>query len=469
MLLTITTTHYPATDLGYLLYKNPAKIQSVEISGGKAHIFYPEATEERCTAALLLDIDPVGLVRNNRSPAGENFALEHYVNDRPYVASSFMAVAIAKAFATAMNGTSKDRPQLVDMPLPLEAKLSVVPVRGGEAFLRRLFEPLGYQVTAQGHPLDEQFPEWGTSLYYTVILQGQVRLRDLLSHLYVLIPVMDNDKHYWLGESEIEKLLSKGEGWLRNHPERDSITRRYLKNLGRLTKQAFAILDATEAAAAETEEELSEELPEIVTAKRHSLHQQRLETTLDELKKSGAKKVLDLGCGEGRLLQLLLADSQFEQILGMDVSHRSLEIAQDKLKLDRLPEKQAQRIKLIQGSLLYRDKRLAGFEAAAIVEVIEHLEPDRLAAFERVVFQFARPETVVITTPNVEYNRMFETLTAGTFRHHDHRFEWTRSEFEAWSREVATRHSYTVRFRPVGPEEEAVGAPSQMAIFGRNV
>jgi 3' terminal RNA ribose 2'-O-methyltransferase Hen1 len=463
MLLTISTTHKPATDLGYLLYKHPGKVQSVELSQGKAHIFYPEATEERCTIALLLDIDPIGLVRNSKGPSGEGFALEHYVNDRPYVASSFMSVAIAKAYATAMNGTCKDKPELVNQALPLEVSLSVLPCKGGEYFLRKLFEPLGYQVQATHHILDPHFPEWGDSRYFTVKLTHTIRLRDLLSHLYVLIPVLDNDKHYWVGEHEIEKLFDKGEGWLQTHPEREQITRKYLKNLSALTGPALAILTAEEQA--EDEESVDTELPLEIIEKKKTLHEQRLTLTTEQLLKSGAKRVLDLGCGEGKLLRLLLREKQFEEILGMDVSFQSLEIAKDRLKLDRMPDKQKERIRLIQGSLLYRDKRLAGYDAAAIVEVIEHLDQPRLAAFERVVFSFAKPGTVVLTTPNAEYNQKYATLTAGTFRHADHRFEWTRAEFEVWAKNVASVYHYQVHFLPVGPEDEAVGAPSQMAVF----
>jgi 3' terminal RNA ribose 2'-O-methyltransferase Hen1 len=343
MLLTITTTHFPATDLGYLLHKNPARVQSVELSAGKAHIFYPEATQDRCTAALLLDIDPVGLVRNTRGPAGDNFALEQYVNDRPYVASSFMSVALSKAFSTAMNGICKDRPELVEQPLPLEVTLSVLPAQGGEAYLRRLFEPLSYQIQAEGYPLDEHFPEWGQSRYFIVTFRHRVRLRELLTHLYVLIPVLDNDKHYSIREHEVEKLLAKGAGWLQTHPEREGITRRYLKNLGALTRQAFASLEESEP------EEEDGKVPEEIRAKRQSLHLQRLERAFEALKASGAKRVLDLGCGEGKLLRLLLRDRQFETILGMDVSARSLEMARENLKLDRLPEREMSRIGLIQG------------------------------------------------------------------------------------------------------------------------
>jgi hypothetical protein len=116
---------------------------------------------------------------------------------------------------------------------------------------------------------------------------------------------------------------------------------------------------------------------------------------------------------------------------------------------------------------MYRDQRLVGYEAATVIEVVEHLDPPRLAAFERVLFEFARPERVVLTTPNAEFNVRFENLPAGRLRHADHRFEWTRGQFEAWAQGLATRFGYAVRFGPVGPVDEEVGAPTQMAVFTR--
>jgi 3' terminal RNA ribose 2'-O-methyltransferase Hen1 len=461
MLLTITTTHEPATDLGYLLHKNPARVQSFPLSFGQAHVFYPEASPRRCTAALLLDVDPVGLVRNRRGPAGEGGLLEQYVNDRPYVASSFLSVAIAQVYGSALSGKSKDRQDLADTALPLQARLAVLPCRGGEEFLRRLFEPLGYAVTAQRHPLDEHFPDWGESPYFTVTLEGRCRLQELLTHLYVLVPVLDNDKHYWVGDDEVDKLLRHGEGWLAGHPERDLIARRYLKHQGRLARAALSqLLDDTDV-----EKEVHDAEEEEIE-RRVSLNEQRLAAVQAALKESGAKRVLDLGCGEGKLLRVLLQDAAFTELVGVDVSHRALEIARE--RLDRQPSQRQDRVRLLHGSLTYRDARLAGYDAAAVVEVIEHLDPPRLQAFERVLFEFAKPQTVVLTTPNAEYNVKFEGLAGGGFRHRDHRFEWTRGEFQAWANSVSQRFGYAVRFLPVGPEDAAVGPPTQMGVFVQN-
>lgn len=464
MLLTISTEHNPATDLGFLLHKHPDRFQSFDLSFGQAHVFYPEAGDDRCTACLLLDVDPVGMVRGKRRNQG--FLLGHYVNDRPYVASSFMSVAISQVFGTAMGGRCKDRPELVTIPIPLTARLDVLPVRGGEGFLHRMFEPLGYTIEAVRHPLDERFSEWGESPYYSATISGTKTLSELLTHLYVLVPVFDNEKHYFVGEDELEKLLAKGGGWLASHPEKEQITRRYLKHRSSLYRQALArLIDQEEGETVEdgrTREDREETLERPL-----SLNDQRHGAVMAALRASGARSVLDLGCGEGKLLRELLQDRQFEQIVGMDVSIRSLEMAQKRLKLDRLPDRQAERLKLIHGSLIYRDKRLEGFDAAAVVEVIEHLDPPRLSALERVLFEFARPQTVVLTTPNREYNVMWETLPADQYRHADHRFEWTRQEFQDWANRVGGQHGYSVRFLPVGPEDEKVGSPTQMGVFER--
>ena len=463
MLLTISTTYSPATDLGYLLHKHPARIQSFTLPFGQAHVFYPEARTEKCTAALLLDVDSVGLIRRSRGQFAENFALSQYVNDRPYVASSFLSVAISRVFGSALSGKCKERPELVKTEIPLSASLSILPCRGGEKLLRRLFEPLGYTIEAERHTLNTRFPEWGDSRYFTVTLEKTCSLSELLTHLYVLMPVLDDEKHYWVGDAEVEKLLKHGNNWLTAHPEQESIVLRYLKHQRKLTREALAQLREDDAQETDESGQAQEEQVE----ERIGLNEVRLAMVTEVLKQCGARRVLDLGCGEGKLLRKLLAEEQFEEIVGMDVSHRILKIAQERLHYDRLPDKEKKRLRLFQGSLGYRDKRLSGYDAAAVIEVIEHLDVPRLAAFERVIFEFTCPRTVVLTTPNIEYNVKFENLEAGPFRHRDHRFEWTRNEFQSWASDVAKRFGYTVEFHPIGPEAEDVGPPTQMVVFTR--
>ena len=460
MLLEISTTHRPATDLGYLLAKNPATVRSFSLTFGQAHVYYPEASEDRATCALLLDVDPVELVR------GRAGAIDQYVNDRPYVASSFLSVAISEVFGTALGGRSRERPELATSAIPLEARLAALPCRGGEPLLRALFEPLGYDVSAVGHVLDATYPAWGASAYFDVELRATARLTDLLSHLYVLIPVLDDDKHYFVTAPEVEKLLRHGEGWLASHPERERITRRYLRHQRSLARTALARLagageaDPDEASARRSSGEAALERP-------LKLEEARREAVLTALRDSGARSVVDLGCGEGRLLRDLVRLRELERIVGVDVSARALEVAARRLRLDQLAPTARARIELLQGSLVYRDRRLEGCEAATCVEVIEHLDSPRLAAFERVVFGCLAPRTVIVTTPNREWNVLMPTLAAGRFRHPDHRFEWTREEFHGWCERVASRWGYVASVRAVGALDAQLGSPTQLAVFAR--
>lgn len=465
MLLKITTSHQPATDLGYLLGKHPERFQTKELSFGKVHVFYPEVSETQCTAALLLDINAVALSRsrNRERQYASSFKLGHYVNDRPYVASSFLTTAIAKVYGSALNGACKERPELAIQAIPLRVELSVVHAKGGLSVIQRFFEPLGYIIDAQNYALDEQFPEWGNSNYFKLILTNTISLQQLLTHLFVLIPALDNNKHYYVGQAEVEKLLAKGGDWLKQHPEYEIITRRYLKHRKGYAKTAIALLTGEPN---DVEEKVTNQ--EAALEENLSLHQIRLQAVAKHLKASGAKSVVDLGCGGGKLLKLLLQEKQFEKIIGMDVSYHALEVAKKRLYLDNMAPRMRARIDLIQGALNYKDNRIANFDAAALVEVIEHLDTNRLVAFEKVIFGNARPKTVIITTPNIEYNVLFENLPKGKFRHSDHRFEWTRKEFEAWGNRVAELYRYQVSYQPLGPVAEKVGAPSQMAIFKMN-
>ena len=467
MLLQITCCAENATDLGYLLHKNPASVYRAEHWFGTATVFYPEATPERCTAALLLDVDPVGLVRTkSRVPT-----LTQYVNDRPYVASSLLCTALTDAFGTAMNGRSKERQERVGELMPLTAHLPAVNCNAGADFITRLFAPLGYAVIAERLPLDPHFPQWGESDVYAVTLSGSQTVQNLLTHLYVLLPVLDNAKHYFVGEDEIEKLLRKGETWLPAHPEKEIITRRYLKYRREMVREALAQMaiptDDTPVPQDETDD--ANEAQEEAVEAPIRLNDARLNAALEAVKSlvPPAKMVIDLGCGEGRLLRLLLKERALERITGVDVSSHVLDFAAERLHLERLSDAQRGRIQLLHGSVVYRDERFSGYDVALLIEVIEHLDTPRLTAMEQVVFRHARPHRIVITTPNAEYNAVWTSLPAGKFRHRDHRFEWTRLEFETWARMVAEREGYTVTFEGIGTANETAGTPTQMALFDR--
>ncbi|MFI6490899.1 3' terminal RNA ribose 2'-O-methyltransferase Hen1 [Streptomyces sp. NPDC050564] len=476
MFLTISTTgtpERPATDLGFLLHKHPDKAQAFSTSYGTAHVLYPEASVERCTAALLLEVDAVALVRRGKGKGrggAPDAALAQYVNDRPYAASSLLAVALSAVFSSAMKGQCTARPELPEQTRPLRIEVPALPARGGADLVRALFEPLGWTVTVEAVALDEQFPEWGDSRYVRLELEAtRLTLAEALRHLYVLLPVLDDAKHYWVSSDEVDKLLRAGEGWLPDHPEQKLITSRYLSRRWSLTREAMERLELVRLAEADdTEvEEIDNAVDEETDTEEKPvpLAVQRRDAILAALHASGAGRVLDLGCGQGQLVQALLKDTRFTEIVGVDVSMRALTIASRRLKLDRMGERQASRVQLLQGSLAYTDNRLKGYDAAVLSEVVEHLDLPRLPALEYAVFGSARPRTVLVTTPNVEYNVRWETLPAGHSRHGDHRFEWTREEFRTWARTVAERHGYAVEFTPVGPDDPEVGPPTQMATF----
>ena len=453
MLLTVTTTHRPATDLGYLLVKHPDRVHSFDVPTGTAYVVFPEAGDDRCTAALLLDVDPQRL--RTRQDA---FALGQFVNDRPYAASSLLASALAKVFRSALRGVSKDRPGLAAEPLPLEIRVPVL--RGDAELATRLFAPLGWSVTATAIPLEPELG--GDSRYVDLRLTGELRLSAALNHLYVLLPVLDDAKHYWVAPDEIEKLLRSGDGWLATHPEKVLIARRYLAHKRSLAATALQQLEGEES-----EEPPADEDAELPVARRQSLAEQRRDAVLAALTEVGATRVLDLGCGGGVLLAALLKDRRYTEIVGTDVSSRALETAARKLRLDRLPERQRDRIVLRQSALTYRDDRLRGYDAAVLMEVVEHVDPPRLPALEASVFGHARPGAVVVTTPNVEYNVNYPGLTG--LRHSDHRFEWTRAEFAAWAERVAAAYGYAVTLRGVGEADEVTGSPTQLALFTTEV
>ena len=462
MLVSLTSTTPVATDLGYLLHKHPDRVRSIDVGFGRAHVFYPEATGQRCTATTYVEVDPLRGTRH-RKP-GRAQGLEPYLNDRPYAASSMLSVALGRLFRTALNGTCEARPELVAQPLALEIGLPVLPLRGGQEILRRLFSPLGYEVECVPIALDSEFPAWGDSPYVSARLIGRQTVRSALEHLFVLLPVLDDAKHYWIGPDEVDKLLLRGGDWLGSHPESELITRRYLR-LPEFTREALARL----ADAGEDTDLLDaqRDAAEQATESPLRLGEQRLDAVLEAVRRVGAGRVADLGCGEGRLLQRLTVEPAVTYAVGVDASIGVLKRAEKRLRLDRLSERRREQVQLLQGALTYTDSRLQGFDVATVVEVVEHLDSERLDVFAEVVFGHISAASVVLTTPNREYNANFEHLDARGLRHDDHRFEWTRSEFQAWTRGISERFGYGVEISGIGPVDPVHGPPTQMAVFSR--
>ena len=454
------------SDLGYLLHKNPARVFSRAVSSGVATVFYSENSAVNCTAVLYVDVDPIALVRGKHKQT--TGLLDQYVNTRPFVANSILSVAINKCFSQTMAGKSKSRQTLADQKLPFEVTLGPVACQGDKDFVLSLFEPLGFTCTVTSLGDD------AVTKLYSIQLSASVRLSDLLNQLYVLIPVLDNSKHWWVDQDEVDNLFKKGACWLAQHPMREKITRRALKNRRELADVLLDRLSELDGEQCSDWTQIANATGGVKPARIEvsasndapvRLHEQRLDRVTQLLQEHSVSRVLDLGCGEGKLVSRLQKKLQFTNIVGVDPSLRSLRRARELFYLEDGGQALNERLQFQLGSLTYADRRLRGFDAATLIEVIEHIDTNRLGSLERSLFGDARPRVIIVTTPNADYNAKFQNLSAGEFRHEDHRFEWSRNEFAAWCQKISKKYAYQVTIEALGPVDEQHGSPSQLASF----
>ncbi len=462
MFLALQAQISPGQDLGYLLHKHPDAHYQQESSLGLAHVFYPEVLADSATAVLMLEVDTIGSLRSKRK---QHLGMEQYINDRPYVAGSLLSVAIAQHLGSALNGHSRERPERVDEALPLTLTLAAVASRGGPEWFQTLFEPLGYQWQVERYAYPgvqstsdiDKSPE---SPYYTLTLKHCLPLNQALSHLYVLLPVLDRHKHYFYGPDEVDKLLRHGQGWLEKHPAQEQIAQRYLAH-----RRSFAT-DALQQLMAEPTPAPDHSSRESQLEAPLTLNQLRIQAIVDFINSKNPHRVIDLGCGEGRILEAILKQTHTPQVIGVDVSPQELERAEKRLKLEWMTESQLERLKLYQSSALYRDQRLAGADCLLLIEVIEHLESYQLERLARVVFGESAAQNILITTPNRDYNSVFG-MAINQLRHPDHRFEWSQSEFKDWCQQQAERYGYTLQIDGIGPQDPESGHPTQSACFSK--
>lgn len=438
----------PATDLGFLLHKHPDRVQRFATTQGEATVFYPVAAADRCRVVLHVD--------GSGARVDTHTDVDRYVNTIPYAASTRLVVAMGKVFGDAIAGRCPSRAELVDHAWDMTVSIPAVPVRA-ELRPEDVFGPLGWSVTARAEPLMPA--DWGDSDFATLTLSGRFTVRDSLRHIAVALPALAGDKHYFVDDDEVDKLLRLGDGWLAEHPRRDAIVRGYLKHLGGLTTEALSRLGSDRVAPESAEDETrAVEADRRSPDTRRTLADERIATVAEIIRGTQARSVLDVGCGEGRLLAALSADSTVTRLAGVDVSTDELRTAAGRLERRR-------GIELWQSSLLYTDERCRGFDVVVLMEVIEHIDPGRLPVAVDSVFDTMQPGAVIVTTPNAEYNPVYG-LDNG-FRHPDHRFEFTRDEFESWCGRVAADYSYEVTLSGIGQVVDGVGTPTQSAVFRR--
>jgi 3'' terminal RNA ribose 2''-O-methyltransferase Hen1 len=444
--LSIATTRPKAADLGFILYKHPDRVFRSDSSRNKnlkAVGFYPEAGDERCEFVLLVEVDPVERVRG----LAWNGGIAQYVEPLPFLASSYMSQAISLCLRSAMNGIVSSKDPSEDARLramavehwPLEIKVS--PIRTSPALIERMFQPLGWEVTIDSMPLDVPGVERDNALH-TVTLKGSSTVQDALTQLYVLLPALDPVRHYFYDEAEVAKLLEKSRNWLETHPARNLIVGRYLSKSRELREAAMSQFEEAVEAPQEAAIEVS----------AHSARHMRIAEAVSAM---GDVRIVDLGCGEGKLLSRLAFLPGKIEIVGVEPSLRDLEKARK--NLSRNPARQMDpRVKLRHGSIAYADDSLRNFDVAILSEVIEHIDPERLDHAERCVFGFMKPEVVIVTTPNAGFNTVFG-LSDGEFRHRDHRFEWSVDEATDWCRRVAATYGYEFEIDGAGGYDENVG------------
>lgn len=467
MLFTLTCTGPHAPRLPELFNRNPQELHTVTLSAGRVHLFFPELTSERVTAAFLLDLEPAGVERRPRGGMHAPKLVADILHDRAYISSATLISALGPLLEPILEPCGKTARAGCQQSLPLEAHLHAVTCRrGGVALLQRLFVPLGFELHAE--PLVPMAQQGGGSYVWQLVLKRECPLQVFLRHLYLLTAVMDDDAPEWEREDEAERLLTLGETWLSDHPEQAWILERGRSIRRRLLHPG---LEPLLSMAGERPVDRLRALEPGLEARLEAglnLVSRRLQAVVRVLEQQRISRVGDLGCGEGRLLKELLARPQFKRIVGLDVAVECLERASRRLRLDQLPEAQADRVQLLHGSVLYYDKRLEGLEALTLLEVLEHIDPEKLPLVEEVLFEGLRPPLVIVTTPNQSFNGRLEGLLAGQLRHSDHRFEWTREQARRWAEGVSYRHSYRFQLEELGERDLEVGAPTVMVIFQRH-
>lgn len=447
MQLTIRATGDNVKAISYLVSKNPENLYERNQKGHLVRMFYSKFADKELEMTVFVTPDPLELMQNKSN----SFDITHYINDREFAVSSIFCSFIRSALGTALNGQPKEEyAQWVGHEFPFVLELGPVASTLSDQQLKDLFEPMGYQVDIERPEIHYSFQLKESSTVRTLTLTGYQTLQNSLRHLFVLIPVIDNYKHYFIDEKEIEKLERYGDGWLEEHPMREMIYRQALR-----FKEIYSLVESPN----------TEEKPE-EPVRKVRLNEMRYEKIVETAKLLKPNSIVDFGSGEGKLAVQLGFINGVQEVLAVEPSQAAT------LKAVKRFEKVKDRSSFIEpttlwGSLFYYDERLKGKDLIILCEVIEHIDAQRLPkAFDTILNLYA-PESLIITTPNQEYNEIYDM--EDHFRHDDHRFEWTRQEFQEWCKARNHLDLYELEFSGIGEENLNQGFPTQMCVFKRKV
>ncbi|MDN4617361.1 3' terminal RNA ribose 2'-O-methyltransferase Hen1 [Paenibacillus sp. PsM32] len=481
MYLTIKATGEHANMISHLLAKNPHNLYDRTEKGARVRLVYTSFEPHDTEAILFVTPDPIELVKGTP----DHYDITQYINDRELAVSSLFCSYIRPALGTALNGKPKaDYMNWVDYQFDLQMTFGPVASDLPDHVVESLFQPLGYEVQMERGEIDYSFDLKNRSTVRHIQISGQQTLQQMLRQVYILIPVLDNYKHYYINEDEIERLRRYGEGWLSTHPQHDLMIKRSLRFAPLIKEYEQQV--ANDASMDTLLTEISTHSVEDATAQAESAEPLEiidgLETTieppvvrLNELRYRAIveqvsllpqrKQVIDFGAGEGKLSVRLGQIEGVEQVWAVEPSMQSQLRAIDRFA--KLEGRTDDVIPVITtGSLFYRDERWIDQDVIILCEVIEHINEVRLPQVIHTLFTDYRPQTLIITTPNREYNEVYDMDTE-EIRHADHRFEWTRAEFEQYCTQWIQNRPYTFTISGIGEKHEQYGQPTQMVVFHR--
>jgi 3' terminal RNA ribose 2'-O-methyltransferase Hen1 len=445
MQLTIQASGDNVQAISYLLAKNPNNLYERNHKGHLVRLFYSKFTETELEVTIFVTPDPIEMVKNNSN----SYDITHYINDREFAVSSIFCSFIRSALGTALNGQPKEEHlKWVNHPFSFNFEFGPVVSSLSDEKLMNLFEPIGYEVTINRPEIEYSFPIKTKSSARYLSIKGMKTLQEGLRHLFVLIPVIDNYKHYFIDEKEIEKLERYGEGWLEQHPLRDLIYRQALR-----FKEIYSLVENS-----------SKDEKKVEPVKKVRLNELRYEKIVNAVSQMKPRSVVDFGSGEGKLSVQLGFVEGITEILAVEPSESASLKALERFNKVKNKEKFVIP-ELLWGSLFYYDERLKDKDVIILCEVIEHIDETRLPKAMDTLLHDYQPGALIITTPNREYNELYDMEEH--LRHNDHRFEWTRAEFRQWCTERNYSNDYELLFDGIGEEHPSHGFPTQMCIFKR--
>ncbi|WP_141431100.1 3' terminal RNA ribose 2'-O-methyltransferase Hen1 [Bacillus sp. 03113] len=448
MQLSVKAVGDGAKILSYLIAKNPYNLYDRDEKSNRVRLVYTVFDEKEVEVVIFVTPDPVELVRNSANA----FDITQYINDREFAVSSLFCTNIRKALGTALNGKPKEEYQKwVNHPFELHMNFGPVASHLSDENIVELLHPLGYIVEIERGETNYSFELKQRSSSRFIHLKGQQTIQQALRHLFILIPVIDNYKHYFIDEHEIEKLVRYGEGWLDSHPLREYIIKQSLR-FSELINQFPSL------AKKDDEEEHS-------SAPKVRLNELRYQAVVEKIKSlSQRASIVDFGSGEGKLSVRLSNIPDVKEVLAVEPSETAQLRAIQRFEKASYNQTHVSPTPIL-GSLFYYDERLLNKDVMILCEVIEHIDEYRLPNIMKTIFREYQPKTLIVTTPNREYNEVY--AMDEIVRHSDHRFEWTRQEFkskcETWIKNVL----YSMEFEGIGLEHEEYGHPTQMCTFVR--